>query len=350
MSAVARRSAPLRRSAGPAALASLCAACGAAGGGAEEAFVQDFAARAPTVVCEAVAVLPADGRPVRDLAPAGDSAFLVLHDAPREVLLYDGRYRQLRAVPIPRAGPGMVASPGSAALVGDTLLLVTDRATGRIQPFNLDGTPGTAFHLPFLPALIRSEGNRTWIAPAVIGGQPGELLFELLGDRTVPLGIHPAARADLAAGTLANALTLAAFPDGRAVLAHQFLEPRAYLVGASNRVRRVPLPLPAATRDGERAPALPLTPEALASIFTAALAASGEPRSGDLLYLARSGGHVGHHHEKALLRADRELRFQSAVRLAVNATRVVALPARDRALVTDELNRWYECPAPPPAQ
>jgi hypothetical protein len=347
---VARRSPPLRAGAAAAALACLCAAACDAAGGTENAFVQDFAERAPVVACEAVTALPPDGRPVRDLAPAGDSAFLVLHDGPREVLLYDGRYRLLHAVPVPRAGPGMVASPTSATLAGDTLLLVADRATGRIQPFRLDGTPGTPLHLPFLPALVRSEGGRTWIAPAIIGGQPPQLLFELIDDRAVPLGIPPASRADPATGTLANALTLAAFSDGRAVLAHQFLEPRAYVVGAGRGVRQVSLPLPAAARRGDREPTLPLTPEALASVFTAALAASGEPRSGDLLYLARSGRHSGVHHEKALLRAGRELRFRSAVRLPVNATRVVALPARDRALITDELDRWFECPAPPRRQ
>jgi hypothetical protein len=333
-------------SATAAALACLPApGCDLLSGAGGDAFVRRFADLAPVVHCDPVPALPTDGRPVRDVAPAGDTAFLVLFSDDGEAVVYDADYRRLRAVPIPRAGPGMVTLPGSAALAGDTLL-VADRATGRIQRFDLDGEPGTALSLGFRPAVIRSEGGRTWIAPLVVGGQPGRLLYELVGGRALPLDIRPAERTDFTLGALANAVVIAAFADGRAVLAHQFLEHRAFRIDGGRRPRAAPLPLPEGAQWGERAPTPPITPEVLGGIFTAALAASADPRSGDLLYVVRSGRRGADHHEKALVRADRRLRFRSAVRLSINATRVVALPGRDRLLVTDAENLWYECPAP----
>ncbi|HEX7119538.1 MAG TPA: hypothetical protein VF212_12160 [Longimicrobiales bacterium] len=332
----------------PLPLVSLLAAC-AASDAAEPVLIEDFLERSAAVHCEAAPALSARESVVEDVVTVSDSTFLVLYGQDREVVLVGPDLAPRWVVPFTEDGPTGVRRPVSAALVGDTLLYVADQYRQVLKRLGLDGRDLGAVRLPFPPQRVQAVGRGVYVTPFVLGRHPDRLVFRVEGEEVRALAIPTLAYADPGMNVLANTAVVSVFPDGGVVVTHEFLVPFAhrFRVDAEESVRRVPIPLPEAVGSAlRRPPVRTLEETAPADLPVAVLSAAPDVRTGDLVYLTRSGRTTADGTlEKAIVRLDRELRYRGSYVLDVNAIRMAYLAARGVAAVVDDLDRWYTCPA-----
>ncbi|MBI4409692.1 MAG: hypothetical protein HY561_08300 [Gemmatimonadetes bacterium] len=326
------------------------AACGAAGAPAPD-FIADFVSRSNPVTCVPVPGTN-PGRAVSEMSSVDDTSFLVLYADAAEVAWHGPDLRVRWAVPLPSSGAGRIIQPQSAALAGDSLVYVADRGRLNLRAFDLAGNERGTIELGFPPQRVRVRGRELLVTPVVFGRNPPHLLYTLAAGTTAapaPLPVPVAHYADFAIKGLANLTVLETFHDGRAIVAHQFLFPHAYLFswGDAAVPRRVPLPLPDGVRaDVDFVPEMPVTDAVLERMVTPVIASAVDHRTGDFLYITRSGRRVRDFLEKAIVRLDRQLRYRRSYLLNVNAIHHAYLPGRAVSIVVDDLNRWYECLTP----
>lgn len=328
-------------------LVPLVAACGASDA-AEPVLIEGFRGRSAAVHCEPVPGLSARGASVADVAPAGDSAILVLYGQEREVALVGPELGVRRVVRFAEDGPAGVAGPVSATLAGDTVLYVADQYRQALKLLDLGGRDRGAVRLPFPPQRVHATAGGVYVTPFVVGRHPARLVYRVDGPELEPVDISTRHYGDPGINTLANMAGVAAYADGRVVVTHEFVVPFAYEFrrGSGAAVRTVPVPLPsevgALLRRPPERPLLDATP---AELPVAVLAAAPDAGTGDLLFLTRSGREAAAGYpEKAVVRLDRELGYRRSYLLDVNAIRMAYLPERRISVVVDEVDQWFACP------
>jgi hypothetical protein len=311
-------------------------------------FIDGFIARSTAVRCEPVPSLNARRSPVRDLVMASDTSFLILYDQDRDAAVVGPDLELRHLIALPAGGPNGVQMPAGIALLGDSLLYISDQTRMRLQAFDLSGRGQGTVQLDFAPQGLRLAGDRLLISPFVIMNHPRSLLFALEGGRAYELPIATARYQDGLINVFANTVSVAPYPDGRLVLTHNMIIPFArVLTPGDDASATVPLPLPDGVRDryGWLPTAAVVEADAEKLLF-AAIASAPDPRTGDLIYLTKTGRENERGSEKALIRVDRELRFLRSYLLDVNAIRMAYLSEQNISLVVTTEDEWYSCHTP----
>lgn len=326
----------------------ILAAC-AAGSTEQPLFLTDFAAQAAPVQCTLVPALSERQSIVGAAVTASDTSILILYSQDREALIVGADLEPRHQIRFELDGPAGVLEPTGIALVGDTLLYIADQKRRQIKALDLEGRDRGTIRLDFMPQTLQSASGRLLVTPLVIVGHPRWLLFELEGDASRSFPLPAAQYADPMVSIFANMAHAATYPDGRVVVTHTMVIPFAstFTLDAPDEIRRRPLPLPDGVRErygylpGSRA-----TEEELAKLLFATIATAPDLRTGDLLYLTKTGRKRGEHSEKALIRVDPELRHRRSYLLDINAMHLAYLAERGISLVANEEDRWYQCPTP----
>lgn len=323
---------------------------GCAAGEAETpVFIDDFITRSTTLACEPVPALNARRSSIAGLAVHGDTSFLVLYDEDREVVLVGPDLEVKHRITLDDTGPASMRMPTGVVLQEDSVLVVADQLGTKLQRFDWKGRYLESIDLEFAPQEVHLSGDRLLITPFVIGNYPKSLLFALdHDDRVTPLPISTVRYRDGLVHTFANTAQVATFPDGRIVVTHLLMVPFAQVLTlASPAPTRLPLPLPDGVRERYGwTPTSQFTEADSEKLLFPVIASAADPATGDLLYLTKTGRTNGYGTEKAIIRADRDLRYLSSYLLDVNATRMVYLAGPKLAVTVTNNDEWYRCQLP----
>ncbi len=317
------------------------------GSGPSPVYLDDFT-DGVAVHCDPLSVNPGRSE-VTEVSTPGDSAVLVLYGPERRVELLGPDLQRRWMLDLEESGPRGVSEPMSAAVAGDSLLLVTDGRGRRIKRLSLEGRDRGEVRVDFSPMVVRQAGSGVLVTAYVYGRLPGRLVYAIEGDRAVPLDVPAAPFADMSIKGIANVLALSARGDGSWVAAHSFLVPTAFRGRGTNVSGAVAVPLPAATRYlVDHVPEPPVTDEVVSRIAVVASAIQLDARTGDVLYVTRTGRRLpGGHLEKAVVRADSAFRFRGAFAIDANAVALARLSSRRDVVVVDDSSAWWSCPVPP---
>lgn len=320
----------------------------ACGGEEQVVLIPDFAERSAAARCVSLPDPDPEPASVTQLQPHSDSTFLLIDADAREVGVLDGSARRLATIEFTEDGPLGVASLTDAAQSGDTLLVLADGGRRRLRGFDGTGRDLWMVELPFAPQRLAFAGERLLIAAAGMDTRLPSLVYELRGREAVSMHVPFATNADALGRMFLNFVTLQGYPDGTALVAHQFVQPRAWRIDAGARASLLDVPVPEQVAASlGYLPPIPFREEDLERIAAPVIASSADPGSGDLLYLTRSGRRLDAHSEKALVRVDRDLHYVGSRLLDVNAVALVYLPvASGSAIVVDDEQNWFRCEAP----
>ena len=279
-----------------------------------------------------------------------DSTWLLLDEPQRRVTAFDHESHPLWSVALPAMGPGAVVMAASAAPLGDTAVAIADRGSLRLHVLSRTGEVLRSTPLSFIPhSLATTADGRILVTPMRVGDDPPTLLVRYDGDRRTDLAVpprwyeHPMIRA---MGSVARVET---FPDGRAVVAHEYLAPRAFLVGPDDDVRAAAMPTPDGTLDQlEYLPMLPLTEEDADRILTPSINLGVDRARSEVWVLTRTGRVVDGVSQRALLRLDDRLGFLEGFTADVSAFGMAVLPRHRRVILADDDDRIYSCALPDP--
>lgn len=309
-------------------------------------FVADFRERSQQVHCEAAPTVAAGEASVGEVVTVSDTSFLILYPLERRVTLYGPDLAPRWSLTFAEEGPLGVVGPQSVALVGDSLLYVADRPRMVLRVMDRSGADRGTIPVGFPPQRVAASGSVVLIAPLVFGAEPASLLYSLEGGRIREHEVPVTRFADFTVNAFGNLVALAPYAGERVIVAHQFLVPTAYLVSSAGVDRRA-LPLPAEVRKAVGwVPPMPFREEAFGRIATPVLAAAAERRTGDFLYLTRTGHRQNGVFEKAIVRVDRELRYRRSYVLDVNAGHLAYLAEEGVSVIVDEEDRGYRCLTP----
>ncbi len=321
----------------------LLAACGGSDAGKTYTEIPNFLANATPIACE-----PAD---LGEVAPAiirgaTDTSFLVVDAAQRRITEFGDDLQPVWTLEYDEHGPAAIDRPVSATVLGDTAIAVLSQGGLRLVILDHDARLVDARALGFMPGDIASAGDALYLTAVPMGPTPGTLLFRVQADGIDTLAVPPRPYADMVNGALGNQALVAGFPDGRALVVHQFLAPRAFMVdGSDAAVTPLRVPTPDATAEHiDYIPTPPMTVDQYGSLLTPALAMSVDPTRGQVYLLTRSGHESNGRFERALIRTDDRLGFQAAFTLDAHALQMAVLPRRDAIVVVDDLDRFFLCP------
>lgn len=326
-------------------------ACGAPGPGAPRT-IERLAERAAPVACAPLDVEESESV-VADLAAVSDSTFLVLLPLERRVVVYGPDLRPRREIVFEAAGPRGVVNPRSAAIVGDTLVWITDIGPHRLRALSLSGEDRGTVRTPFPPDRIRWSPAGLVVTAFPLGVRAGGPLAWWLKDGEVrPLGVPAERHDDPRAEALANLLEPTPMPDGDVIVVHPLVSSR----GARLRARAgggfdvEPVTVPVAPSEAGRLGRVPpslFEEEAIEEVAAVALGASADRATGQYLYLTRTGRTLPDGtSEKAIVRAGPDLSFVSAHRLDVDAQAFAYVTTTRTAIVIDAEARWHRCVLP----
>lgn len=309
-----------------------------------------FQERVPLATCRSLA----GPGPVRSLTPAGRERYLALDASGTRVQLLGPSLEPLG--PSRHLLPGTSGAPGSplrafdavdAWLVDDSMLVVVDGAGRRLHLFPggmaPGGLPPSWMELPFHPH--RGVPSREGFAVVSMGPSKGELVHLIRDGGAHPAGWIPTPPLqDGRLVLLTSALVPVPLSGGDVLFLHPLLIPRGYRVDGNGQVAAFPIPVP----DGQGprvgwAPAFPYREEVLMDLLATALEAAPDSRGDGVLLLTRTGVDRGSFREKAVIRTDGDLRPVEAVRLPVNALRVLGLGVSGGMAVEDLEGEWHEC-------
>lgn len=315
--------------------------------------IEDFSRRAVAATCHAVDL--GHETVASELRLATDTTWTLLDGPGLQVLTFDDRLALLTRTPLPAEGPGAARGPTSVGLLGDTALAVMARGGLRLVILSLDGREVATEPLDFIPHSVETTGSGAiLVTPTPFGTRPPTLLMRFAPDpRSHGSGEWEAVAVprrhyeDMTVNALGNTALVESLSDGSVLVVHQFLEPRAFRVSAAGVVERLPVPTPDGTRSTIRyLPRSPLTEEQFPRMLLPAMAMSVDPRSSEVYLLTRSGGDIGGHPERAVLRLTGRLEFLAGYTLPVRAGNMVYLPRRNAVLVTDDEDRFHLCRLP----
>jgi hypothetical protein len=311
-------------------------------------FIDSFIAQSLSTRCEPVPQITARRSAIRDVVTASDTSFLILYDEDREVAIIGPDLELRHRIVFHEDGPTGVKMPAGVALLGDSLLYIADQTEMRLKILDLQGRDRGTIPLDFAPQHLQRLGDQLLITPFVIANHPRTLLFTLENDRIRSLPITTNRYRDGLINILANTASIATYPDGRIVLTHAMITPFAQVLTLSaSAPDRSPLPLPDGVRDRYGwLPSATVTAADADSLLVGTIASAADQKTGDLIYLTKTGRINDRGSEKALIRVDRDLRFLRSYLLDVNAVKMAYLAERDISLITTPENEWYSCPTP----
>ncbi len=315
----------------------------------EVALIEDFVRRSATVDCRLAADPFRRTAEVRQIRAVGDTALLVLDARDRAVSLFGPGLVEKWRITFDEGGPRGLVDPRSVALAGDSMILVADRSRRGVKAFDLEGHERPGLATGWVVDQLLSIRGALLLSSLVVPGNRAPLLGVLSGEEVRPFPLPGVQEADWRLTALANLVEMVGYPDGRVVVLHRFLHPRAYVwnveAGGEPATVMVPLPEGLAGAVGYRPPP-PFTEESLRGLLAPALDAAADMESGDLLYLTRSGRSRGGQFEKALVRLDQEFRYRRSYLLPVNAGRFAYLSSRAESILIDDWGRWHVCATP----
>lgn len=310
------------------------------------AVIDDFRETAVALTCEPVELgLDAAATEIR---LASDSTWTLLDASQLQVLTLTDEFDLVDHTPLTDAGPAAAGNPVSAVLLGDSAVAVAARGGLRLVVLTLDGELLEATPLDFIPhSLEAPTSGGMLLTPMPLGPRPPTLLMRHAGTGLEDLPVPKRSYVDMTVNALGNSTLVESFPDGRALVMHQFLRPRAFIVHPDGAVEPAHAPTPDATRDNiDFIPRSPITEEQTAQILAPAMAMTIDPRRSDVYILTRSGGELGGRLERAVLRLSDTLDFLEGYTLPVVAVSMVYLPRRHAALVVDDADGFHLCPLP----
>jgi hypothetical protein len=312
----------------------------------EYVIVDGFLARSTALDCSEV--LASGELAVTELRTASDSTVLVLDGPGRRVLELDRSLRVVWEMEAPAQGPGFLDTPASAALLGDTAVVVVERRGLQLIVYGRDGSLIRSTPLPFLPnhVAVRSTGE-VLVTAMPMGGTPPNLLFRYDGAEFHELPVPARPYVDMMIGAFGNSALVDVLPGDDAVLVHQFLSPRAFRITGDNVVKPLRMPTPDATREQVSfIPVAPITDDQLGRALVPAMAMSVDPIRSEIYLLTRSGRMVDGRPERAILHLDPELALLGSYTTTVRAGDLVFLPRHGVVLLLDDRDRIHACHLP----
>ena len=320
----------------------LVVGCSGDAEGAGYRAVPDFVDRSVPVACESVDPGP---MAVDALRVVTDSTVLVLDAAARRITELGDDLRPRRTLEYVEHGPGAVARPVAATLLGDTVAIIA-RDGLRLVLLTRAGDVLHEEPLEFVPNAIAAAGDELLITPMPLGAVPASLLFRFRHGTLDEIPVPRRPYADMMVGAMGNSTLVEGLADGSALVVHQLLRPRAFHVSAD---RTLVTPLTVPTPDGtialaEAVPRAPITEEQFDRLLVPAMAMSVDRMRGEIFLLTRSGRTVDGRRERAILRTDDRLGYAASYLLDVNAVHLAVLPRRSAALVVDDADRFFLCP------
>ena len=308
--------------------------------------VDDFLDRAVPARCTPVDA--GEGVAVSEIRSATDSTWLLLDEPGRRIAELDHELRTLWSLEYPATGPGSASKAVSVALLGDTAVAIADRGALRLLVLSRTGVQIRSTPLGFLPNLLATTpAGDVLVTPLRVGDDPATLLVRFAGAKRTELPVPPRYYENMLVSAMGNAARVESLPDGRALVLHEYLVPRAFSVEPSGRARRLAVPTPDATRDQLAfVPTPPLTEADHPRIHLSALGLSVDRARSEVYLMTRSGRRVGDVAQRAILRMDDRLGFLEAYTLDLPASRMAVLAGRRVAIVADEEDRLYSCALP----
>jgi hypothetical protein len=301
-----------------------------------------FEENAARVECSPLAGSTLPPGEIEAVAMSGDTLVGVLYDDLRAVYVHHLRNGSGWHFDVVRQGPDGVLSPAGLAFVRDSFVAVGDRGRMSLQYFNGQGrvVRSVAVGVPVM-SLAGFPGGVA-VAPTTLTGGSGTLLYLVRDDVTEQQPVPVLEVPNSMMTMMANSMAMAAFPDGRLVMLHQFFHPVGHVWRAGRPLRTLKVPVPEGTaRRAGFVPAPPLTDEALDRIARIALGAAADPKSGDVLLLTPLPNRRG---ARAVVRLDRELAHVRSYLIDVNAGHLLYDAGRRAALVADPNGQWHSCP------
>lgn len=318
--------------------------------GADPAVIHGFRANAAPLTCDPVDLgVEAAATEIR---LTSDSTWTLLDGPQRQLLSFDDAFRVVERTPIPATGPGAAVHPVSAALLGDTAIAVAARGGLRLVVLSRDGSHRFSAPLDFIPnAVAATAVGSLLMTPLPFGAKPSTLLMRHTGagpdSRWEPLPVPKRPYVDMSINAIGNSTLVEMFPDGRALVMHQFLRPRAFIVGTDGSVEERTAPTPDGARDHITfVPESPITPEQMDQTLVPAIAMTIDPRRSEVYVLTRSGAQRDGRPERAILRLSERLEFLAGYTLPIAAGSMIYLPRRHAALLVDENDSFHLCPFP----
>jgi hypothetical protein len=308
--------------------------------------VEGFLDRSRAVTCELLDS-PIE-MAVTSLRPASDSTILVLDGPTRRVVELDQDLRELWKMEAPSVGPGALDAPISAVALGDTAVAVAERRGLRLNVYSRSRELIRSTPLQFVPHAMASGGAGDVLITAMpMGAEPASLLMRYTGNGIEGLGVPARSYADMLVSALGNSTLVEQWPDGSAVVVHQFMSPRGFMVTPGGDVRPLRVPTPDETLDAaDYVPTAPFTEAELSDMLVPAIAMAVDPTRSHVYLLTRSGRRLGDRLERAVLRLDRQLNVVDTFLLDVPAVAMAFLPRKDLMLVADANDRFHACRLP----
>ena len=324
----------------------------ACGGEDRPVLIGDFASRSTLVDCRPLGPDTVALGSIMSARPISDSTMLVVDGSGRQLVILDATLRVIRRLEFPDEGPGSIARLLDAAASGDSLIVLADGGRNRLVGITPEGAALWDFDTGFPPQSIAFAGGRLLVTAVGLDPRIPGLVHERIGPRLVSLDVPFIPHQDGLARMFVNSASLYGLPDGSAVLAHELIWPRAWLIPAHGAPRRVEVPLPERTsRQIGFVPTMPMREDELDDLLVPVMGLSVDPASGDIFYVTRTGDERDSHSEKAIVRATRDFVYLGSIRLPINAVEVVYLPhAPDSLIVSDYDLGWHRCPVPPVRQ
>jgi hypothetical protein len=307
--------------------------------------VENFLERAAPASCEAISV---GSVAVSEIRAATDSTWLLLDEPQRRIVEISHDFRTLWSLEYPSAGPGSLLRPVSVALLGDTAVAVADQGSLKLVVLTRAGDQLLSTPLGFLPnAIASTPSGQVLVTPMPFGGSPGTLLVRFDGRAPEELPVPARYYEDMMVRAIGNVAIVETLPDGGALVVHQYLAPRGFLVDPDGVVTRLAVPTPDATAAHiDYIPTAPVTEEQQPLIMLPAAAMSVDPLRSEVYIMTRSGRTVQGVAERAILRLDDRLGFIEAFTVGIAAHEMAFLPRRGIALVVDDSDRIFACALP----
>lgn len=307
------------------------------------AVVDDFLERAVPAPCERAQA--EDGLAITEMRSVSDSTWLVLDEPRRRVAELDHEMRTLWSMQYPAVGPGSAGKAVSAALLGDTAIAMVDRGALRLLILSRSGELVASTPLGFLPnRLATLPGGEVLVTPLRLGDDPPTLLVRFGAGGRSDVPVPARYYEDIMVRAMGNIARVETFPDGRALVLHEYLAPRGFAVGPNDEVTRLAVPTPDATLGQlDFVPTAPLSEADQPRILVPALGLSVDRRRSEVYLMTRSGRLVGDVPQRAIFRLDDRLGFLEAYTVDVAARDMAVLPARGIAVVTDEEDALFTC-------
>jgi hypothetical protein len=305
--------------------------------------IEDFLARSPLLACRA---LPSpEYLAVTALRTASDSTVLVMDGPSRRLVELDASLRPVWEMEAPSAGPGAVNSPVAMAVLGDTAVAIAERQGLQLIVYARSGELIRTTPLGFAPSGLAALPSGVVLVTAMpFGDTPGTLLLRYDEAGFQEMDLPPRPYPDMIIGALGNTTLAEAFPDGAALVMHQFMAPRAFRVGTDGRAERLRVPTPDATRESiDYIPTGRIMEEQIERMLVPASAMSVDPTRSEIYVLTRSGRRVEGGTERAILRLDDRLGLLESFTLSFMARHIAYLPREQIALLVDDEDRFHAC-------